>query len=96
MPDAYSIESKLDGVDGARKPYPYRLVDLDRTFKVGDGDANGDPNIESLPPTPSAFDHVTKMARVLTKRYEHDGKKLDVAEMLAVILEKLDALEKKL
>ena len=28
MADAGSLENKLDGVDGARKPYSYRLVDL--------------------------------------------------------------------
>lgn len=91
MSDAYTVEAKFDGVDpGSRQPYPYREVDLDRTFTVGDGASHGDPNIESEPPTPSLFDHVTKLARVLTKRYEHKGQKLDVAEMLALILEKLD------
>lgn len=91
MADANTVEAKFDGVDpNTRKPYNYRQVDLDRTFKVGDGPASGDPNIEDKPPTPSAFDHITKLARVLTKRYEHKGQKLDVAEMLAVILEKLD------
>jgi hypothetical protein len=91
MADAYSLEAKWDGVDPAsRKPYDYREVDLDRTFTVGDGDTHGDPNIEAEPPTPSAFDHITKLARVLAKRYEHKGQKLDVAEMLAVILDKID------
>lgn len=96
MADANSLESKWDGVDGSRRPYNYRLVDLDRTFTIGDGDAHGDPNIEAQKPTPSAFDHITKLARVLTKRFQYRGKKLDVAEMCATILTRLDEIEDKL
>ena len=96
MADANSLEAKWDGVDGARKPYGYRLVKLDRTFTVGDGAANGDPNIEAQKPTPSAFDHITKLARVLTKRFNYRGQKLDAAEMLATILTRLDEIEAKL
>lgn len=97
MTDPYHVEAKFDGVDpGNRKPYHYRLVNLDRTFTVGDGDKAGDPNIETQPPTPSLFDHVTKMARVITKRYQYRGRKLDVAEMLATILNRLDEIEAKL
>lgn len=90
MADANSLEKKWDGREDSGKAYPYRLVDLDRVFEVGDGADNGDPNVEGQDPTPSAFDQIVKLARVLTKRYEYQGQKLDVAEMLAVILEKLD------
>lgn len=97
MADAYSLEAKWDGVDpGTRKPYGYRQVDLDRVFVIGDGPANGDPDVEANAPTPSAFDHITKMARVITKRFLYRGKRLDVAEMLAMVLTRLDELEAKL
>lgn len=97
MADANSLEAKWDGCDPvSRTPYGYRMVNLDRVFTVGDGDRSGDPNIESQPPTPSAFDHITKLARVLCKRYRYRGQKLDVAEMLATILVRLDEIEARL
>ena len=96
MADAKAIEGKLDGRDAAGKPYNYRLVDLDRVFTVGDGPAKGDPDVEAQPSTPSAFDHITKLARVLTKRKERKGKKLDAAEMLSEILDAVDRIEAKL
>lgn len=97
MADANSLEAKWDGRDPVSKqPYGYRQVNLDRTFTIGDGDRNGDPNIEAQPPTPSAFDHITKLARVLTKRFAYRGKKLDVAEVCATILTRLDEIDAKL
>lgn len=96
MADAKAIEAKLDGRDGNNKPYPYRLVDLDRVFTVGDGPSKGDPDVEAQPSTPSVFDHVTKLARVLTKRKARNGKKLDAAEMLSEILDAVDRIEAKL
>lgn len=96
MADAKVIEDKLDGRDGAGKPYDYRLVDLDRVFTVGDGPTKGDPDVEALPSTPSVFDHVTKLARVLTKRKARGEQKLDAAEMLSEILDAVDRIEAKL
>lgn len=94
--DAKAIEGKLDGRDSAGKSYSYRLVDLDRVFTVGDGPSKGDPDVEGQPSTPSVFDHVTKLARVLTKRKARNGKKLDAAEMLSEILDAVDRIEAKL
>lgn len=96
MADANAIEGKLDGRDAAGKAYPYRQVDLDRVFTVGDGPSKGDPDVEAQPSTPSVFDHVTKLARVLTKRKERKGKKLDAAEMLSEILDSVDRIEARL
>lgn len=96
MADAKAIEDKLDGKDGAGKPYDYRQVDLDRVFTVGDGPSKGDPDVEPLPSTPSVFDHITKLARVLTKRKARKGQKLDVAEVLSEILDAVDRIEAKL
>lgn len=97
MDPAYLVEAKFDGVDpGSRRAYGYRLVDLDRAFDIGDGGAHGDPNIEGQKPTPSLFDHITKMARVLTKRYRYRNQKLDLAEMVAMLLVRVDELEAKI
>ena len=92
MADAYTVESKLDGLDSGRKPYGYRLVDLWRTFTVGDKVAYPDPALK----TASVFDHIAMVARVVTKKFVYRGEALDQSEMLATILTRLDEIESKL
>lgn len=91
MSDAHTVEAKFDGVDpNTAQPYVYREVDLDRVFEIGDEfDCQNLPNSK----TPSAFDHITKMARVITKR---NKKKLDLTESVYQLLLDVEAIKAKL
>lgn len=74
MSDAQSVENKLDGaVNG--QPWPYRIVHLLEEYK-GVGSLDEQPNS-----TPSMFDQITTLAKILTRR--HNG--LDAFDMLAAI-----------
>lgn len=75
MSDANSVENKLDGsVNG--KPFPYRIVDLLAEYKGPGTSGAGVPNS-----TPSMFDAITTLAKILTRR--HNG--LDAFDMLVAI-----------
>lgn len=74
MADAQSVENKLDGAaDG--KPWSYRLVHLLADYG-GAGSLDEQPNT-----TPSMFDQITTLAKILTRR--HNGK--DVFDLLVEI-----------
>lgn len=74
MADAQSVENKLDGsVNG--KPWDYRIVHLLAEY-AGVGSLDENPNS-----TPSMFDQITTLAKILTRR--HNGK--DVFDLLVEI-----------
>jgi hypothetical protein len=74
MSDAKSVENKLDGaVNG--QPWPYRIVNLLAEY-AGPGSLDEQPNS-----TPSMFDQITTLAKILTRR--HNGK--DAFDLLVEI-----------
>lgn len=65
MSDAQSVENKLDGA-AAGQPWPYRVVNLLAEY-AGPGSLGEQPNS-----TPSLFDQVVTLAKILTRT--HNGK----------------------
>lgn len=81
MADAESVSRDNAGIDASGHWLPWRRVHLLREAAIGDlsTQTNGDaelPNVSS-----SLYDHVTTLAKIMTRR--HNGK--DIWDMVAEI-----------
>lgn len=78
MSSPQAVEDKLDGqVNG--QPWPYRIVNLLAEY-------SGPNSLDEAPnSTPSLFDQVVTLAKILTRR--HNG--LDAFDMLVAVYDKL-------
>ena len=85
--DAVSIQNALDGTDGTNK-LSYRNVHLLRDAQIGDLPTTTTGDAEAPNESSSVFDHITTLAKILTRRYKGH----DVFDMLALIGDKLGAL----
>lgn len=88
MADAKSLTDKFDGNDAAGKPLSYRQVNLLREGVPGDlktapQGIPGGPNV-----TPSVFDHITTLAKILTRRYKGKDAWDMLVEIYQVLVEK--------
>lgn len=90
MADAQTISNDDNGVDGAGKALPWRIVHLLRDAEIGDlptttsGDAEG-PNVSS-----SQYDHITTLAKILSRKYKGH----DIWDAVMLIADHLGVLDK--
>jgi len=87
MADAVSVSNDNNGVDGGGRRLPWRVVHLLREAQIGDLSTSVDA--ENANVSSSLYDHVTTLAKVLTRRYK--GK--DIFDMVAEIHDHLVAAE---
>jgi hypothetical protein len=81
MADAVTVSNDNNGVDGGGRRLPWRVVHLLREAQIGDLSTQAGGEAESPNVSSSLYDHVTTLAKILTRRYK--GK--DVFDMIAEI-----------
>jgi len=86
MADANSVQSAIDGVDVNNNGLAWRKVNLLRNAVPGDLSKVTDGTAEGPNESTSALDHVTTLAKVLTRRYvAKTGEQLDIWDMVTKI-----------
>jgi hypothetical protein len=84
MADAKAIQDANDGVDANGAALPWREVHMLREATIGDLSTQSDGDAEGPNESPSIYDQVTTLAKILTRRYK--GK--DIWDMVAELHDK--------